>query len=166
MPEVVVGESRSFENLYIPENPRTSKPLTFSKNGLRGLKIAQIQARSLYNTYLKCFVKKHLKKKRKKKKVAHMQKFLKKVAHMQKFKKNVIFSEFFFATGLVFERFLASQSRGVPARCASDSFIRRMVSFRESERPAKKRGAAGWFMQLKIMSLSENLNHPITNLKH
>ncbi|KAL4568292.1 hypothetical protein LXL04_023901 [Taraxacum kok-saghyz] len=32
------GESRSFENSYIPENPRTPKPLTFSKNRLRGAK--------------------------------------------------------------------------------------------------------------------------------
>ncbi|KAL4581144.1 hypothetical protein LXL04_017353 [Taraxacum kok-saghyz] len=31
-------ESRSFENSYIPENPRTLKPLTFSKNRLRGAK--------------------------------------------------------------------------------------------------------------------------------
>ncbi|KAL4592793.1 hypothetical protein LXL04_005798 [Taraxacum kok-saghyz] len=30
--------SRSFENSYIPENPRTPKPLTFSKNRLRGAK--------------------------------------------------------------------------------------------------------------------------------
>ncbi|KAL4583952.1 hypothetical protein LXL04_008539 [Taraxacum kok-saghyz] len=35
------SHSRSFENSYIPENPRTPKPLTFSKNRLRGLKIAQ-----------------------------------------------------------------------------------------------------------------------------
>ncbi|KAL4586478.1 hypothetical protein LXL04_011114 [Taraxacum kok-saghyz] len=33
-----VNESRSFENSYIPENPRTPKPLTFSKNRLRGAK--------------------------------------------------------------------------------------------------------------------------------
>ncbi|KAL4582723.1 hypothetical protein LXL04_007282 [Taraxacum kok-saghyz] len=33
-----VQESRSFENSYIPENPRTPKPLTFSKNRLRGAK--------------------------------------------------------------------------------------------------------------------------------
>ncbi|KAL4573249.1 hypothetical protein LXL04_020048 [Taraxacum kok-saghyz] len=38
--------SESFDNSYIPENPRTPKPLTFLKNRLRGLKIAQIQARS------------------------------------------------------------------------------------------------------------------------
>ncbi|KAL4577930.1 hypothetical protein LXL04_014045 [Taraxacum kok-saghyz] len=31
-------ESRSFENSYIPENPRTPKPLTFSKNRLQGAK--------------------------------------------------------------------------------------------------------------------------------
>ncbi|KAL4575903.1 hypothetical protein LXL04_011990 [Taraxacum kok-saghyz] len=42
------AESRSFENSYIPENPRTPKP-------------------SLYNTYLKRFVKKNLKKNAKKK---------------------------------------------------------------------------------------------------
>ncbi|KAL4583294.1 hypothetical protein LXL04_007864 [Taraxacum kok-saghyz] len=38
--------SKSFENSYIFENPITSKPLTFSKNRLRELKIAQIQGRS------------------------------------------------------------------------------------------------------------------------
>ncbi|KAL4592127.1 hypothetical protein LXL04_005112 [Taraxacum kok-saghyz] len=32
------AESRSFENSYIPENPRTPKTLTFSKNRLRGAK--------------------------------------------------------------------------------------------------------------------------------
>ncbi|KAL4579032.1 hypothetical protein LXL04_015167 [Taraxacum kok-saghyz] len=31
-------QSKSFENSYIPENPRTPKPLTFSKNRLRGAK--------------------------------------------------------------------------------------------------------------------------------
>ncbi|KAL4556975.1 hypothetical protein LXL04_035145 [Taraxacum kok-saghyz] len=31
-----ISESRSFENSYIPENPRTPKPLTFSKNRLQG----------------------------------------------------------------------------------------------------------------------------------
>ncbi|KAL4583436.1 hypothetical protein LXL04_008009 [Taraxacum kok-saghyz] len=34
----VLQLSRSFENSYIPENPRTPKPLTFSKNRLRGAK--------------------------------------------------------------------------------------------------------------------------------
>ncbi|KAL4563243.1 hypothetical protein LXL04_027283 [Taraxacum kok-saghyz] len=34
----VLYKSRSFENSYIPENPRTPKPLTFSKNRLRGAK--------------------------------------------------------------------------------------------------------------------------------
>ncbi|KAL4580184.1 hypothetical protein LXL04_016366 [Taraxacum kok-saghyz] len=33
-----VYKSRSFENSYIPENPRTPNPLTFSKNRLRGAK--------------------------------------------------------------------------------------------------------------------------------
>ncbi|KAL4561010.1 hypothetical protein LXL04_033170 [Taraxacum kok-saghyz] len=32
------SRSRSFENSYIPENPRTPKPLTFSKNRLRWAK--------------------------------------------------------------------------------------------------------------------------------
>ncbi|KAL4568736.1 hypothetical protein LXL04_024351 [Taraxacum kok-saghyz] len=93
------NESRSFENSYIPENPRTPKPLTFSKNRLRGAKnrsnispvaknffrkndfffsknFAYVQsffvcicAQSLYNTYLKRFVKKNLKKNAKKKKL-------------------------------------------------------------------------------------------------
>ncbi|KAL4556929.1 hypothetical protein LXL04_035096 [Taraxacum kok-saghyz] len=92
-------ESRSFENSYIPENPRTPKPLTFPKNRLRGAKnrsnispvakknfrkndfffsknFAYVQifflcicAQSLYNTYLKRFVKKNLKKNAKKKKL-------------------------------------------------------------------------------------------------
>ncbi|KAL4563878.1 hypothetical protein LXL04_027926 [Taraxacum kok-saghyz] len=93
-------KSRSFENSYIPENPRTPKPLTFSKNRLRGAKnrsnispvAKQISEKtiffsqklcicanfffvhmSLYNTYLKRFVKKNLKKNAKKK-VAHMHK--------------------------------------------------------------------------------------------
>ncbi|KAL4567944.1 hypothetical protein LXL04_023540 [Taraxacum kok-saghyz] len=35
---LVAAESRSFENSYIPENPRTPKPLTFSKTRLRGAK--------------------------------------------------------------------------------------------------------------------------------
>ncbi|KAL4556697.1 hypothetical protein LXL04_034854 [Taraxacum kok-saghyz] len=37
--------SGSFENSYIPENPRTFKPLTFRKTDFGRLKIAQIQAR-------------------------------------------------------------------------------------------------------------------------
>ncbi|KAL4569026.1 hypothetical protein LXL04_024653 [Taraxacum kok-saghyz] len=77
-------KSRSFENSYIPENPRTLKPLTFSKNRLRGAKNRSILSpvakknfrknnfffqklciwakkfflpicTSLYNTYLKGF---------------------------------------------------------------------------------------------------------------
>ncbi|KAL4568146.1 hypothetical protein LXL04_023751 [Taraxacum kok-saghyz] len=45
-PDSIYIESGSFENSYIPENPRTTKPLTFSKNRLQRLKLAQIQARS------------------------------------------------------------------------------------------------------------------------
>ncbi|KAL4586101.1 hypothetical protein LXL04_010732 [Taraxacum kok-saghyz] len=98
-PKVMDITKLSFENSYIPENPRTPKPLTFSKNRLRGAKIrsnispvakknfrkndfffsknfAYVQtfflcicAQSLYNTYLKRFVKKNLKKKTQKKKL-------------------------------------------------------------------------------------------------
>ncbi|KAL4584236.1 hypothetical protein LXL04_008830 [Taraxacum kok-saghyz] len=115
-------ESRSFENSYIPENPKTPKPLTFSKNRLRGAKnrsntspVANKFPKkqlfffknlhmckkqfvhmciSIYNTYLKGFVKKNLKKNaKKKKKIAYMQKLKKKVAHMQKLKKNPNFND-------------------------------------------------------------------------
>ncbi|KAL4568897.1 hypothetical protein LXL04_024514 [Taraxacum kok-saghyz] len=79
----------SFENSYIPENPRTTKPLTFSKNRLRVVK-------NRSNTR---FFKKKFEKKRKKENCTYA-----------KIKK-IVFSENFFATGLVFERFLSSQSR-------------------------------------------------------
>ncbi|KAL4573600.1 hypothetical protein LXL04_020411 [Taraxacum kok-saghyz] len=128
-------KSRSFENSCIPENPRTPKPLTFSKNRLRGAKnrsnispVAKNNFRkndfffsknfAYVQTFFLCiraqfFVlfqnrsktrKVLLKKieKKRKKKVAHMQKFKKKVAHMQKLKKN-IFNHY--------ERFGGSQSR-------------------------------------------------------
>ncbi|KAL4573601.1 hypothetical protein LXL04_020412 [Taraxacum kok-saghyz] len=79
--------SGSFENSYIPENPRTLKPLTFLKNRLRFLfQIPEFFYRSLYDTYLKVFVKKTFEKKRKKK-----------VAHKQKLKKNIVFSEKYFS---------------------------------------------------------------------
>ncbi|KAL4590922.1 hypothetical protein LXL04_003869 [Taraxacum kok-saghyz] len=35
---IILIQSICFENSYIPENPRTPKPLTFSKNRLRGAK--------------------------------------------------------------------------------------------------------------------------------
>ncbi|KAL4581851.1 hypothetical protein LXL04_006383 [Taraxacum kok-saghyz] len=110
------GESRSFENSYIPENPRTPKPLTFSKNRLRGAKnrsnispvakkkfpkkrlffsknFAYVQTfffvhMSLYNTYLKRFVKKKFEKKRKKKSCTYAQK-IKKSCTYAKVKKNI-----------------------------------------------------------------------------
>ncbi|KAL4575669.1 hypothetical protein LXL04_022520 [Taraxacum kok-saghyz] len=59
-------------------------------------KTAQKHEMSLYNTYLKRFVKKNLKKNAKKK-------FLE--------KKKSFFRKKFFATGLIFERFLAPRSR-------------------------------------------------------
>ncbi|KAL4585822.1 hypothetical protein LXL04_010448 [Taraxacum kok-saghyz] len=97
-------ESRYFENSYIPENTRTPKPLTFSKNRLRGAKnrsnispVAKkfsrkndfffpktlhmckkkkncICAQSLYSTYLKGLVKKNLKENAKKKSCIYAQK--------------------------------------------------------------------------------------------
>ncbi|KAL4565906.1 hypothetical protein LXL04_030012 [Taraxacum kok-saghyz] len=98
-------KSRSFENSYIPENPRTPKPLTFSKDRLRGAKnrsnispvakkffrkndfffsknFAYVQKKfilhmSLYSTYLKGLVKKNLKENAKEK-VAYMHKNKKK----------------------------------------------------------------------------------------
>ncbi|KAL4590231.1 hypothetical protein LXL04_003157 [Taraxacum kok-saghyz] len=63
----------SNRNSYILENPRTHKPLTFSKNRLR-----EAKNRSNTSPFLK---------------------------------KKIVFSEIFFATGLVFERFLAPRSR-------------------------------------------------------
>ncbi|KAL4562373.1 hypothetical protein LXL04_034575 [Taraxacum kok-saghyz] len=91
--EITLG---SFENSYIPENPRTPKPLTFLKNRFRGLKIAQKQAR-----YFSVF-------KTKQKNVLMCNFFF---AHMQSFEKKSFFWQNIFATGLVFERFLASRSR-------------------------------------------------------
>ncbi|KAL4587627.1 hypothetical protein LXL04_000499 [Taraxacum kok-saghyz] len=104
--------SRSFENSYIPENPRTHKPLTFSKKQLRGAKnrsnispVAKKNFRkndfsfpktlhmSLYNTYLKRFVKKNLKKNAKKKK--------KRCTYAQKIKKSCTYgSEVGFLKGI------------------------------------------------------------------
>ncbi|KAL4569443.1 hypothetical protein LXL04_025081 [Taraxacum kok-saghyz] len=46
-------ESRSFENSYIPENPRTPKPLTFSKNRLRGAKNRSILSPVAKKNFLK-----------------------------------------------------------------------------------------------------------------
>ncbi|KAL4578139.1 hypothetical protein LXL04_014258 [Taraxacum kok-saghyz] len=102
-------ESRSFENSYIPENPRTLKPLTFSKNRLRGAKnrsnispVAKKNFRkndfffpktlhmSLYNTYLKRFVKKT-----KKKSCTYAQKIKKSCTYAKVKKKYRFFGNFF-----------------------------------------------------------------------
>ncbi|KAL4571646.1 hypothetical protein LXL04_018409 [Taraxacum kok-saghyz] len=118
-------ESRSFENSYIPENPRTPKPLHICKKKFRAyvhvlrfcFKNAQIPEiflkffyRSLYTTYLKGFVKKNLKKNAKKK-VAYMQKLKKKVAYMQKLKKISFFRKFFSANFIHSKRFGGFRSR-------------------------------------------------------
>ncbi|KAL4557887.1 hypothetical protein LXL04_036081 [Taraxacum kok-saghyz] len=103
-------KSGSFEYSYIPENQRSPKPLTFSKNRLREAKnrsntspvakknfrkndfffqklciCAHFFVLSLYNTYLKGFVKNKFKKKRKKKSCTYA-----------KIKKKIVFSEIFF----------------------------------------------------------------------
>ncbi|KAL4583125.1 hypothetical protein LXL04_007689 [Taraxacum kok-saghyz] len=115
-----ISESRSFENSYIPENPRTPKPLTFSKNRLRGAKnrsnispvakknfrkndfffsknFAYVQTffLSLYNTYLKRFVKKNLKKNAKKKSCTYAQKIKKSCTYAKVKKKYRFFGNFF-----------------------------------------------------------------------
>ncbi|KAL4579339.1 hypothetical protein LXL04_015481 [Taraxacum kok-saghyz] len=105
-----VIKSGSFENSYIPENPRTPKPLTFSKNRLRGAKnrsntspVAKIFSEKttfFFKNYayvqfffhiciFYVFVSKTLKclKIKRKKKVAYMQK-KKKVARRKNKKKN------------------------------------------------------------------------------
>ncbi|KAL4562986.1 hypothetical protein LXL04_027017 [Taraxacum kok-saghyz] len=123
-------ESRSFENSYIPENPKTPKPLTFSKNRLRGAKNRSIlspvakknfrknkfffsktlhMGKFFFFAYMHGFVKKKFEKKRKKK-VAYMQKKKKKVAYMQQ-KKISFFSKFFSANFNYYERFGESRSR-------------------------------------------------------
>ncbi|KAL4581486.1 hypothetical protein LXL04_017703 [Taraxacum kok-saghyz] len=88
-------ELRSFENSYIPENPRTPKPLTFSKTDFGRLKIAQIQARS-------------------QKKIPKKRLFFQKLCIYTK-KENshvhVVFFGIFFSTELVFEGILALRSR-------------------------------------------------------
>ncbi|KAL4563485.1 hypothetical protein LXL04_027528 [Taraxacum kok-saghyz] len=70
----------------------------------------EIWYKRFYNTYLKGFVKKNLKKNATKKKL-HICKKIKKKLHICKNLKKVVFFGFFFATGLVFDRFLASRSR-------------------------------------------------------
>ncbi|KAL4582930.1 hypothetical protein LXL04_007491 [Taraxacum kok-saghyz] len=109
---------KSFENSYIPENPRTPKPLTFSKNRLRGAKnrsnispVAKFFFRkndfffqklcicanflSLYNTYLKRFVKKNLKKNAKKKELHICTKNKKSCTYAKVKKKYRFFGNFF-----------------------------------------------------------------------
>ncbi|KAL4554489.1 hypothetical protein LXL04_039320 [Taraxacum kok-saghyz] len=123
---ISIGSStKSFENSYIPENPRTPKPLTFSKNRLRGAKnrsnispvaktnfrkndfffsknFAYVQtfflcicAQSFYNTYLKRFVKKNLKKNAKKKSCTYAQKIKKSCTYAKVKKKYRFFGNFF-----------------------------------------------------------------------
>ncbi|KAL4555700.1 hypothetical protein LXL04_038328 [Taraxacum kok-saghyz] len=134
-------KSRSFENSYIPENPRTPKPLTFSKNRLRGAKnrsnispvakknfrkndfffsknFAYVQkkkicicAQSLYSTYLKGLVKKNLKENAKKKKLHICTKIKKKLHICKSLKKISFFRNFFSANCTHFKRFGGSRSR-------------------------------------------------------
>ncbi|KAL4573604.1 hypothetical protein LXL04_020415 [Taraxacum kok-saghyz] len=151
----------------LPQFPISSKPLFLSKNRLWDPPKPFLRQNKKLCTYTKFFF-------------AHMQSF---------WKKKSFFRKIFFATGLIFERFLAPRSRffekvnglgvlgfsriyefskdvdyiyiytsGVPARCAGDSFIRRMVSFRETERPAIS------FRNDEMVGWKESL-HSINHLK-
>ncbi|KAL4582988.1 hypothetical protein LXL04_007552 [Taraxacum kok-saghyz] len=88
-------ESRSFENSYIPENPRTPKLLTFSKNRLRGAKnrsnlrpVAKKNFRKNNFFFQKLCI---CAKKNVYMCICIYAKIKKKVAHMQKLKKNISF---------------------------------------------------------------------------
>ncbi|KAL4584591.1 hypothetical protein LXL04_009195 [Taraxacum kok-saghyz] len=148
-------ESRSFENSYIPENPRTPKPLTFSKNRLRGAKnrsnispVAKKKFRkndfffpktlhmcklffvhmSLYNTYLKRFVKKILKKKRKKKKNCIYAQKIKKSCTYVKVKKKYRFFGNFFQRIVMIKNVLEGSEVGFLKGITEVDQVRRMVS--------------------------------------
>ncbi|KAL4573820.1 hypothetical protein LXL04_020639 [Taraxacum kok-saghyz] len=108
--------SRSFENSYIPENPRTLKPLTFSKNRLRGAKnwsnrssvAKKISEKTIFFSKTLHMCKKFF---------LHMCTFFCFVSKTLKYLKKLnffiglFFRKTFFAAGLVFERFLTSRSR-------------------------------------------------------
>ncbi|KAL4559871.1 hypothetical protein LXL04_032017 [Taraxacum kok-saghyz] len=90
---IVLG---SFENSYIPENPRTPPISYISQTVIPFKKPTSEPSKTGFET---------------KQKTVHVC-TKKKFAHMQSFwKKKVVFSEIFFATGLIFERFLAPRSR-------------------------------------------------------
>ncbi|KAL4585435.1 hypothetical protein LXL04_010056 [Taraxacum kok-saghyz] len=90
---IVLG---SFENSYIPENPRTPPISYISQTVIPFKKPTSKPSKTGFET---------------KQKTVHIC-TKKKFAHMQSFwKKKVVFSENFFATGLIFERFLAPRSR-------------------------------------------------------
>ncbi|KAL4578503.1 hypothetical protein LXL04_014626 [Taraxacum kok-saghyz] len=161
----VTDESRSFENSYIPENPRTPKPLTFSKNRLRGAKnrsnispvakknfrkndfffsenFAYVQkknlcicAQSLYNTYLKRFVKKNLKKKRKKKKSCTYAQKIKKSCTYAKVKKKYRFFGNFFQRIVMIKNVLEGSEVG---------FLKGITRERERERVVQMRTIIGF----------------------
>ncbi|KAL4566029.1 hypothetical protein LXL04_030138 [Taraxacum kok-saghyz] len=90
------GMLGSFENSYIPENPRTPPISYISQTVISFKKPTSEPSKTGFET---------------KQKTVHICK--KKSLHICKVfgKKKVVFSEFFFATGLIFERFLAPRSR-------------------------------------------------------
>ncbi|KAL4568760.1 hypothetical protein LXL04_024375 [Taraxacum kok-saghyz] len=91
---IVLG---SFENSYIPENPRTPPISYISQTVIPFKKPTSEPSKTGFETKQKTV---HICTK---KKFAHMQSFWK--------KKKSFFRKFFFATGLIFERFLAPRSR-------------------------------------------------------
>ncbi|KAL4589597.1 hypothetical protein LXL04_002505 [Taraxacum kok-saghyz] len=122
----------SFENSYIPENPRTppisyisQTVIPFKKTDFGTLQNAPIKKIKKNFVFLSGFETKQ-------KNCAHMHK--KKFAHMQSFwKKKSFFRKKIFATGLIFERFLAPRSRffekvnglGVLGKIILDTSIRK-----------------------------------------
>ncbi|KAL4582392.1 hypothetical protein LXL04_006939 [Taraxacum kok-saghyz] len=112
----------SFENSYIPEKLRTPKPLTFSKNRLREAKNRSNTSPGANFFFRKTiFFFKNFTYVQKKNKFAHVHVFLfcfknaqipeiiLKVFYRSLY--NTYFKKNFFATGLVFEQFLAPRSR-------------------------------------------------------
>ncbi|KAL4564638.1 hypothetical protein LXL04_028705 [Taraxacum kok-saghyz] len=114
----------SFENSYIPENPRTPPISYISQTVISFKKPTSEPSKTGFET---------------KQKTVHIC-TKKKFAHMQSFwKKKVFFRKFFFAAGLIFERFLAPRSRffekvnglgvlGYPHNVALTTYFRLMVS--------------------------------------
>ncbi|KAL4592482.1 hypothetical protein LXL04_005479 [Taraxacum kok-saghyz] len=122
----VLSQSRSFENSYIPENPRTPKPLTFSKNRLRGAKnrsnissVAKKNFRKNDFFFQKLCICANFY-------FVHMcTKNIKKSCTYAKVKKNIVFSEFFFQRIVMIKNVLEGSEVG---------FLKGITRERERER--------------------------------